>query len=71
MTISINPNVNFYFPSMFGQSQGSNQIGAIDVIAHELLHGMGFISGLGGSAANSNLSPNIHVNPLAKTGCPK
>ncbi|KAJ9069688.1 hypothetical protein DSO57_1015961 [Entomophthora muscae] len=63
MTISINPNVNFYFPSMFGQSQESNQIGAIDVIAHELLHGTGFATFFR-SEANSNISPVIQVlNP--------
>ncbi|KAJ9078694.1 hypothetical protein DSO57_1003965 [Entomophthora muscae] len=64
----INPATNFYFPSMFGKKQTSRQIGAIDVIGHELIHGMGFASFIDKEADNSNLSPAIGVKESRKDG---
>ncbi|KAJ9086273.1 hypothetical protein DSO57_1005838 [Entomophthora muscae] len=62
----INPATNFYFPTMFGEQQTSHQTGAIDVIAHELIHGMGFASFIDKDAGSSIFLPAIGVKKSRK-----
>ncbi|KAJ9086275.1 hypothetical protein DSO57_1005839 [Entomophthora muscae] len=61
IAMTINTAVNFYFPSMFGSAQKKNESSAIDIIAHEMLHGMGFISAIHKRPGDNHLSPYVKI----------
>ncbi|KAJ9086271.1 hypothetical protein DSO57_1005835 [Entomophthora muscae] len=61
IVMTINTAVKFYFPSMFGSAQKSTQSSAIDIIAHEMLHGMGFISAIHKRPGDNHLSPYVKI----------
>ncbi|KAJ9086331.1 hypothetical protein DSO57_1005038 [Entomophthora muscae] len=60
-TVLINLNKRFYFASDFMRKQDGYS--AIDTLAHEFIHGMGFSTKTSGKSCNANLAPGFITCP--------
>ncbi|KAJ9070218.1 hypothetical protein DSO57_1010703 [Entomophthora muscae] len=64
-TISLNQNQPFYFASDFGKNEVGSS--AIDTLAHEFIHGMGFSDCLISGLCNANVVPFFKKKALDTT----
>ncbi|KAJ9086328.1 hypothetical protein DSO57_1005035 [Entomophthora muscae] len=60
-TVTINPSQPFYFASDFGKNQ--NGYSAIDTLAHEFVHGLGFTDCFSSDISNANIIPFFETSP--------
>ncbi|KAJ9075677.1 hypothetical protein DSO57_1033662 [Entomophthora muscae] len=60
-TVTINQNKRFYFASDFGENQDGYS--AIDTLAHEFVHGMGFSDCFTSGSCNANIVPLFQTGP--------